>query len=58
MSQKYKELSESKQSQIVSAWRCGFSISTIVKQLNFAKTTVQDVINLYEETRELKPLAW
>ena len=55
MTQKRKELSEVERSQIIGVWRCGTTISTIVEKLNFPKSTIQNVINLYKNAGEIKP---
>ncbi|CAG8662527.1 4825_t:CDS:2, partial [Ambispora gerdemannii] len=57
MKQKRKELAESERSQIVGAWQCNTYISTIVEKLEFAKSTVQDVITYYKNSEEIKPPA-
>ena len=57
MAQKHKELSESEWNQIVDAWKC-ITVLTIVKRLKIVKSTVQDVIDRYKNTGEIKFPAW
>ncbi|CAG8773553.1 12003_t:CDS:1, partial [Funneliformis caledonium] len=52
---KRKELSEGERNQIIGAWKCDVPVSVIKEKLNFASTTIKDVIKYYKNTSKVKP---
>jgi len=54
LDKKRRELSEQEHNEIISAWKCGVLIPTIINTLKFEKPTVYRVINTYKKTGEKK----